>query len=130
MKRLLLITIVILNSQILFSQNSNSLNDVQKITYDNDTVQVAAEFPGGQQKFNEFVITNLKAPFNNNSKDDVLVSFIVEMDGAIDNVESISPLSNEEKDEIKRVLMSSPKWLPAEHEGYHVKSKVKFKLKL
>lgn len=130
MKKIWFIFVILICAQNLFSQNSNGLNDIQKKIYDNEVIQVKAEFPNGEQKFNEFILANLKAPFNKDIKGEVLVRFIVEMDGVINNVEILSSLSNNEGDEIKRVLINSPKWLPAEHEGYRVKSKVKFTLKL
>jgi protein TonB len=130
MKKIFIICVVLICVQNTFSQNSNELNDIQKEVYDNEVVQVKAEFPNGVQKFREYVLMNLKAPFNKVMKGEILVRFIVEIDGTIRNVDILNSLSDAEGDEIKRVLTNSPKWLPAEHEGYRVKSKIKFTLKL
>ena len=129
MKKLILLLIVVLFSQNSFSQKSDLLNDIQKKIYDNEDVQVRAEFSKGEIKFNEFVLENFKKTFNKNIESEILVSFIVEIDGTISNAEIIKGTVNVTKDEIKTVFTNSPKWLPAEHEGYRVKAKVKFSLK-
>ena len=127
---ILLLFIVLLCTQNSFSQNTNSLNDIQKKIYINEDVQVKAEFPNGEKKFNDFIFENFKIPFDKNIKGEVLVSFIVEIDGSISNVEIIKDAGTGTGEEIKRVLLLSPKWLPGEYEGYYVKKKVKFSIKL
>ena len=129
-KLLILLFIVLLYTQNSFSQNTNSLNDIQKKIYNNEDVQVKAEFPNGEKKFNEFILENFKKPLYKNIECDIIVNFIVEIDGTISNVDIIKDAGNGTGEEIKRVLLLSPKWLPGEHEGYHVKTKVKFSLKL
>lgn len=130
MKKLILLLIVVLFSQNSFSQESDLLNDIQKKIYENENVQVRAEFLKGEKKFNEFVVENLKKVFNVNIESEILVSFIVEIDGTISNVEIIKDINNDVRDKIKSTIVNSPKWLPAEHEGYRVKAKVRFNLKL
>lgn len=130
MKKLLLLFVFLISAYSSFSQNSNELSDIQKIIYDNETVQVKAEFPDGEQKFNEFVLKNFNKPVDKSTCTEILVSFIVEIDGSISNIEVIRDAGNGTGDEIKRGLITSPKWLPAEHEGYRVKAKVTFSLKL
>ena len=78
----------------------------------------------------DFVLKNLKIPFDKSTGSEVSVSFIIEIDGSLSSIEIIKDGGNGAGDELKRVLTISPKWLPAEHEGYRVKAKVKFSLKL
>lgn len=124
-----IILLVIFCFQNSFTQNSNSINDIQKKIYNNEDVQVKAEFPNGENKFNDFIFDNLKKRSDNNIEGEVVVSFIVEIDGSITNVEIIKNTSDRDSKEIKRVFLLSPKWLPGEHEGYYVKTKVKFSIK-
>ncbi len=130
MKKFLLAFIVMLFSANSFSQILTSQNDIQSNIYDNENVQVKAEFPSGEKKFKDFVIENFKNPYGKNIKFEIVVNFIVEIDGTISNVKIIKDAGKGTGDELKRVLTISPKWLPGEHEGYRVKTKVKFSLNL
>jgi hypothetical protein len=121
--------IVILFVSGLSAQNSEVLSNYQKVLYTVDNIQVAPEFPGGENKFNEFVktnFTNLKAKKGT----EISISFIVEMDGTISNVEIISDDNVGSGKELKRVLEISPKWLQGEHEGYHVRTKINYIFKV
>jgi hypothetical protein len=129
MKKLLLMFTVIFFSLNSFSQNLSSQNDIQSNIYDNENVQVKAEFSGGEKKFKEFVTENFKNPYSKDIKFEISVNFIIEIDGIISNVEIVKDAGKGTGDEMKRVLMTSPKWLSGEHEGYRVKTKVKFSLK-
>ena len=122
--------IIILSIQNSFSQNLESQNDIQKRIYNNEDVQVKAEFPNGEKKFKEFVVENFEKKFHKNFPNSILVSFTVEIDGSINHIEIISGASNATAKKIKKIIETSPKWLPGEHEGYRVKTKVITTLKL
>lgn len=130
MKKIILLFITFLYIQNAFSQNSILENDIQKRTYNNDEVQVKAEFPTGEKKFNEFVLENFKNKFHIDFPNKVLVSFIVGIDGTVNDIEIINGTSDVIAKKIKKIIRTSPKWLPGEHEGYHVKTKVKFSFNL
>nr|WP_199002864.1 hypothetical protein [Flavobacterium sp. ASV13] len=130
MKKILLFFVIILSIQNSFSQNLDSQNDIQKWTYNNEDVQVKAEFPNGEKKFNEFIVENFKKKFHKDFPNAVLVSFIIGIEGSINDIEIISGASNVTAKKIKKILKTSPKWLSGEHEGYHVKTKVLATLKL
>jgi hypothetical protein len=130
MKNLFLLFIVILSTHNAFSQTANALNDIQKVTYSNEYVQVKAEFPNGEKKFNDFILDNFKKPLAKDALVEIQVRFIVEIDGTVSNVEVINDVENSTGNELKRVIMNSPKWLPAEHEGYRVRAQVKFNLNM
>lgn len=130
MKKIILLFITFLCIQNSFSQNSIPENDIQKRTYNNEEVQVKAEFPNGERKFNEFVSENFKNKFHKDFPNAVLVGFIVGIDGSVNDIEIISGASNATAKKIKKIIETSPKWLPGEHEGYRVKTKVITTLKL
>jgi len=126
MKKYILVTFIIF-AQNLISQNSEPLSTIQKELYDFKTVQVKPEFPGGNEKFLEYVQTNFKKSNpDQNNKGTILASFIIEMDGSITNVAIIKNDGIKTGKTFKRVLEKSPKWLCGEHEGYHVRTKVDF----
>lgn len=70
-------------------------------------------FPGGLSEFYKFVAKNFKMPKNFNSKEKLIVSFIVEKDGSLSNFDVKKDLGSGTKEEAIRVLKSSPKWIPA-----------------
>ena len=128
MKKILTL-IVILFVNGLSAQNSDKLSNYQKVLYTVDNIQVVPDFPGGEKKFNEYVKTN----FTNskaNKGTEISISFIVEMDGTISNVEIILDDNVGSGKELKRVLEMSPKWLQGEHEGFHVRTKLNYTFKV
>lgn len=70
-------------------------------------------FPGGISEFYKFVAKNFKMPKNFNSKEKLIVSFIVEKDGSLSTFDVKKDLGSGTKEEAIRVLKSSPKWIPA-----------------
>lgn len=126
-KFLTLIVILFVNG--LSAQNSDKLSNYQKVLYTVDNIQVVPDFPGGEKKFNEYVKTN----FTNskaNKGTEISISFIVEMDGTISNVEIILDDNVGSGKELKRILEMSPKWLQGEHEGFHVRTKLNYTFKV
>jgi len=77
--------------------------------------EVMPEFNGGQEAFRDYLSKNLKYPplaRENEIQGRVFVSFIVESDGHISNVQvvrSVNPLLDAEA---KRVIEEMPKWQP------------------
>lgn len=120
---------IILFVNALSAQNSEELSPYQKVLYIVENIQVAQEFPGGEIKFEEYVKTNFT---NSKAKKgtEIEASFIVEMDGTISNVEIVADDKVGSGKELKRVLEKSPKWLQGEHEGYHVRTKLKYTFKV
>ncbi|MFG4002584.1 hypothetical protein [Flavobacterium aquidurense] len=126
-KKNIVVLLLILFTQSLISQNIEPLSPIQKVLYDFETVQVKPEFPGGKEKFLEYVQINFKkSNINKNIKESILANFIVEMDGSITNVAIIKDDGIKTGKTLKRILEKSPKWLCGEHEGYHVRTKVDF----
>ncbi len=129
MKNLLLVLFLIVSCfQNSFCQELDLLNEIQNKIYENQNVQVGAEFPKSGKSFNMIVKENLEKESIEILKNEILVSFIVEIDGVISNVEITDDINENLKDKIKNVITKSPKWVPAEHEGYRVKVKIKVKL--
>ena len=77
--------------------------------------EVMPEYLGGQEKFRKYLGENLKYPAlakENRIEGRVFVSFIVEVDGSITNVQvvrSVHPILDEEA---KRVIEGMPNWQP------------------
>ncbi|MGL5113040.1 MAG: energy transducer TonB, partial [Flavobacterium sp.] len=79
------------------------------------------EFPGGMEKFYQFVGENYKAPkdFRGNGK--IYLMFIIEKDGSISNARTLRDPGFGTGEEALRVIKLSPKWIPAKKEGVPVR---------
>lgn len=72
-------------------------------------------FPGGDKKMMEYVAKNVKYPQlakEMGTQGRVFVSFVVEKDGSISNVELLRGIGNGCDEEAIRVVKSMPKWNP------------------
>ena len=73
------------------------------------------KFPGGDYGFNKFLSRAIRYPARdreNNTQGKVILSFVVNKDGAITDTKIIRSVSQSIDNESLRVLRSSPNWLP------------------
>jgi protein TonB len=89
-------------------------------------VEIDASFPGGIQAWARFLNKNLKYPDEAEQAGiggTVVVQFVVDLDGNVSDVKSISgPEAGGLREEAERVIRKSGKWVPAVQNGRHVKS--------
>jgi protein TonB len=95
-----------------------------------EVVEVAPEFPGGMNGLMIFLRTNIEYPRisrDNNSQGRVLVQFVVNSDGSIQDVEVVRSSGDVYLDnEAVRVVESMPEWKPGMQKGKTVR--VKYRL--
>lgn len=114
-------------------QQSNPTNQsAQKETYDKvfTVAQEPASFPGGPGAWLKYLVQNLNRdkPVDKGAppgKYRVDLSFIVDQEGDIKDVIAENNPGYFTKDEAIRVMLSSPKWIPAKQNGQAVVSKNK-----
>ena len=93
---------------------------------DVDVVEQMPSFPGGQQKLMEYLEANTHYPKEAEDRcvhGRVVISFIVEKDGSITDLEvirSVDPLLDAEA---LRVAKSMPKWIPGKQNGEAIRVK-------
>ena len=90
-------------------------------------VEVMPSYPGGNTKFYEYISKNLKYPrraLKANVEGKVIVQFLVAQNGDISEVEILKGIGFDCDEEAVRVLQSSPRWIPGQHQGKNVKVKV------
>ena len=87
--------------------------------YENGQVDERPQFPGGAEALELFLRNNVRYPadFEGCIKGRVNVSFVVEKDGSISNVEVLRGLHSLVDAEAVRVIKAMPKWIPAKHKG-------------
>lgn len=91
--------------------------------YNSFDVDVKPEFSGGLEKFYAFVNSNLKVSKEiktHEIKGKILVTFVVEKNGKLDDIKVIRDIGYGSGKEAIRILKNSPKWKPAQHKGKKV----------
>jgi TonB family protein len=87
-------------------------------------LEKVAMFPGGFDKFKEYISVNLKYPEKakiNHIEGTVNVQFTVDTDGSVINIKVEDSLSIETNAEAVRVIRASPKWTPAIAKGHPIR---------
>jgi protein TonB len=95
-----------------------------KIVEDNTVyvaVEVRPEYPGGMQKFSEFISKNYRTP-DEDIKGKVIVQFVVEKDGSLTDIKVMRDLGYGTGAEAIRVLKKMPKWKPGIQNGRPVRA--------
>ncbi|MCP9611400.1 M56 family metallopeptidase [Coprobacter tertius] len=89
-----------------------------------DTVVTSAfvmpQFPGGETELKSYITKNLKYPVDASEKKiqgRVIVKFIVEKDGSVNQVEVLKSVDPSLDKESVRVIKSMPKWIPGKNKS-------------
>ena len=114
--------------QTAFTINTPEFTDIEVNKADNDTVlsvcEVMPEFPGGTEKFMEYLSGNIKYPEEAKEKGingRVFINFVVEKDGSVTNVQVMKGIGGGCDDEAVRVVKAMPKWKPGMQDGKPVR---------
>jgi len=84
-----------------------------------------ASFLRGNNYLGKYLKTNVVYPkilLKSNLKETVFVRFVVEKDGEVSNLHILSDKTSEFIEEAKRVLLCTPKWIPAKQDNKNVRS--------
>ena len=119
MKNFLFLAIVSFAIQMVSAQEKpNASND---ILHDTKGIDVKPEFPGGMDAFYQFIGNNYNCPKVKKLAGKVYVNFVIEKDGSLTALEVLRDNGHGTGKEEIRVLMLSPKWIPAEQNGQKVR---------
>lgn len=92
--------------------------------HDFASIDVMPNFPGGMDAFYTYVSKNYKYPEDarkNNITGRLIVSFIVEKDGSLEDIRTIRDLGYGTGEEAVRMLKNTPKWQPGMQDGRPVR---------
>lgn len=109
---------------IPLDQINIDLNDTR--VYDFVSINVQPSFAGGMQNFYVYLKNKIKYPAEaqkNNIQGKVFLSFIVEKDGTLTDINVERKLGGGTDEEAVRVLKESPKWTPGIQNGKAVRAK-------
>lgn len=94
--------------------------------YDFVSLQSQPTFPGGMDKFYEYVSNSMQYPQEARDKKvtgKVFLSFVIETDGELTDIKIDRRLGYGTDEEALRVLKASPKWIPGIQDGQKVRVK-------
>lgn len=112
------------DGKILIDEPAGDGDKDNKIVEDNTVytaVEVKPEFPGGMQKFYDFVGKNFKTPEDEEISGKITVQFVVEKDGSLTDIKIVRDLGFGTGKEAERVLRKCPKWKPGIQNGRPVR---------
>ena len=88
-------------------------------------VEKMPSYPGGMQEFNRYISQNLMIPADIKAiNQKVLVEFVVDVDGSIDDIRVLTNVDSKIRNEIIRVFKACKKWTPGMQRGKAVKVKM------
>ncbi len=91
-----------------------------------DVVEQMPSFPGGPSALMQYLSSNIKYPVvaqENGVQGRVVVSFVVERDGSITDVQVARSVDPSLDREAQRVVRSMPRWIPGKQNGQAVRVK-------
>lgn len=114
--------------ETVYEFSTKDITDIKIKKVDNDSiyqiVEQMPEFPGGIGKLATYIFENIKYPEAAKEKGvsgRVFISFVIEKDGAVSNVEVARGIGKECDDEAVRVVKAMPKWKPGLMKGKPVR---------
>ena len=122
-------------NQIFIAEDKNSNNENSAETAKEEiytAVEQQAEFPGGPGAFSRFLQVTLKYPYNAqraNAGGEVSVSFVVNTDGSVEDVQVLKGVGFGCDEEAIRVIKAMPRWNPGMQSGRAVRSRFTLPIK-
>lgn len=98
--------------------------------YEVQDIDNKPEFPGGAQAISKFIASNYRLPDMDSYNGQVIINFIVEIDGSLTDIYVVRDIGYGTGAEAARVFQKSPKWAPGVLDGKPVRSKVAFPITL
>ena len=115
------------NGQMVSLQSSNEGDSISGGEYVGkvyDVVEEPPSFPGGQTALMSWLAENIHCPSTCKSiSGRVVLSFIVETDGTLSNIQIVRKLDTEFDEEFIRAVKAMPKWIPGKQNGQMVRVK-------
>ncbi|MEZ5047120.1 MAG: energy transducer TonB [Chitinophagaceae bacterium] len=88
-----------------------------------DVVSKMPEFPGGENELMHYLSSNIKYPkqaLEENKEGKIVVGFVVNKEGKIDNISIVQGVGYGFNEEAIRVIRNMPTWTPGEQNGEKV----------
>jgi hypothetical protein len=106
-----------------------SLKKVEASKEENIPGYIPPQPANGKPEFDKYIKENIHRPDSLNDQNvEVILNFIVRIDGTIDKINIVSSPGRLFSDEAIRIIKSGPPWKPAEQSGVQVEDRVKVKI--
>lgn len=115
MNKILLFAITFFSVHFASAQATSTY--VDDAPYNYEEVEEKPQFPGGIIEFKTFVAKNLNLSDYEGGSGVLKVSFVIETNGEVSNVEIVDDLGGGIGKEVKRVVSLSPHWKPGVNNG-------------
>jgi len=89
--------------------------DTAQRTFTSSVMQMDAEFPGGEDAFNNYLGRHLQNPAL--IKGEVVVTFMIEKDGSLTDIKIVKSVEKSLDEEVVNIIKQSPHWKPAVRNG-------------
>lgn len=119
MKYFLLLTVVFFSFQLVSAQEQ--VFHYQGKVYELKDVDTKPEFSKGMKVFYNFLAENYKVPEEEGISGEIVVTFVIEIDGGISDIKILRDVGFGSGEEIIRVLKIAEKWIPAQINGEPVR---------
>jgi Gram-negative bacterial TonB protein C-terminal len=119
MKKVLYLAIAFFVIQTVPAQDTTKV--ANNTVYNTSMIDVKPKFPGGYQEFYKFIGKNYRTPNVSRLKGKIYVTFVVEKDGSINEIQVLRDIGHGTGKEAIRVLELSPNWMPGEQNGQKVR---------
>jgi len=107
---------------IPFDSTSSELTEQEELIY---PIETMPQFPGGQDSLRVFIEQNNNWKVTDETiSGKVFISFVVELDGSVSNIEILRGLHPTCDEEARRIISLLPKWKPGEQLGTPVRTKL------
>jgi len=104
-----------------FAQNSHIVEIHQDSLTDQKTKKVEKAYGGGLSKFYQYISDHFRSPnvFNFPGGKEI-VEFTIKTDGTVGDIKILKDIGYGVGEQIKKILLKSPKWTPAVKDGVAV----------
>ena len=121
MKKNILGAVLFFMLQLISAQNTPIVSNDNTV-YNTSGIEVVPEFPGGMQKFYQFVGDTYNIPAEKDFLGGkIYATFVIEKDGSVADIKILKDVGFGTGEEAIRVLKLSPKWTPATQNGKTVR---------
>lgn len=127
MKNLLTLLLMLISISVTAQQiDTTKLPERQLSDSIATTVEIEAQFPGGDEAWNKYILqkvqTNIDKLVKKKSYGTCEVQFIVDTDGSISNIEPLSLKNSVLAKVLVNAIKEGPKWKPAQQNGRIVRA--------
>jgi hypothetical protein len=107
---------------LLFFNTTFSQNTTSSKIYNTSDVEVKPTFVNGEKALQKFIVQNFNLPSGKSLKGEVLVTFVVEVNGSLTEIGVLQDVGHGTGDEAIRVMGISPNWIPGKKNGIAVRT--------